>query len=107
MTPAERRRVARVLREAARIVAEDSTASVEMGVGWYIGSHGACKAIALIFVQEQNRAAKHNAVWAFTLAMAAHTSGPYYWPRDEEHRSVRVIALLLTAEAVLTGDCDD
>lgn len=94
MTPAERRRVARVLREAARIVAE--------GDGWDVEWHGACDAI---FYADDNPA-EAKAYDFFSAAMDG-SRGLFFWPLNERHRSVRVIALLLTAEAVLTGDCDD
>jgi hypothetical protein len=90
MTPAERRRVARVLREAARIVAE--------GDG-YVG------------VWEALDNTRPRSTPLLTMIWDAIES-LFPWPEthlpfDEPHRHIRVIALLLTAEAVLTGDCDD
>ena len=99
MTPAERRRVARVLREAARIVAEGERE------GWHVCWSGAC--VAIWGLQELDSITEDDALRAFKYAMGCRRSGTYYWPRDKEHRSVRVIALLFAAEAVLTGDCDD
>lgn len=95
MTPAERRRVTRVLREAARIVAEGDRL-------WLVYYSGACSAIVKTHIP-----GAFDARDAFDYAMNAERIGRYFWPLNEEHRSVRVIALLLTAEAVLTGDCDD
>ena len=92
MTPAERRRAARVLREAARIVAE--------GDEWDVHWDGACDATC---AADDGDDGAYN---SFYVAMDGYPRGIYFWPRDEEHRSVRVIALLLTAEAVLTGDCE-
>ena len=97
MTPAERRRVARVLREAARIVAE--------GDEWHVYRSGAC--VAIWGFQSLDSLTEDNALRAFYMTMGSRRHRGYYWPLDEAHRSVRVIALLLTAEAVLTGDCDD
>jgi hypothetical protein len=93
VTPAERRCVARVLREAARIVAE--------GDEWNVYWDGACDAI---FAADD---AHDGAFDSFYVAMYGCPLSLYFWTLDETHRSVRVIALLLTAEAVLTGDCDD
>lgn len=93
MTPAERRRVARVLREAARIVAE--------GDRWGVDWNGACDAICRSCVDLRDEACD-----AFDVLLRPNSRVMFYWPLDEEHRSVRVIALLLTAEAVLTGDCE-
>ena len=97
MTPAERRMVARVLREAARIVAE--------GEGWDVHWNGACTAI--LGLQMSDPITQSNALRAFCLTMGRRPRGPYYWPLDEEHRSVRVMLLLFMAEAVLTGDFDE
>ena len=94
MSGAERRRVARVLRKAARIVAD--------GGKWDVYSNGACDAI---FAADDD---PYGAFDSFYVAMDGYTRDSYFfWPRDEEHRSVRVIALLFAAETVLTGDCDD
>ena len=91
MIPAERRRVARVLREAARIVAEDEFCLGLWGV------------IASLHMPQ--RVPVLNAVSDVLESM-------YPWPQtrfpfDEPHRHLRVMLLLFAAEAVLTGDCDE
>ncbi len=97
MTANKRRKVARLLRTAARRIAEQDE--------WYIGWNGVCLTITKI--QYMGYTTRDNALRAFKYAMNRRNPETFYWPCDENHRSVRVIALLLTAEAVLTGDCDD
>lgn len=86
MTPAKRRRVARVLREAARHTAH---------------SRECCGMITAI--ERVTRMLEGPAWRAVVLSY-----GNYGWmPLDEPHRHLRVMMLLFAAEAVLTGDCDD
>ena len=97
MTPAERRRVVRVLREAARIVADGNC-------GWHVD--GCCVAIV-----SASRGCGYGSHWAGLIAEAEFYSAykqrrerMFYWPRTERYRPVRVIALLLLAAAVEAGD---
>ena len=101
MTPADRARVVSVLRDAARIVAESK-------FGWKVSKDGCCSAIwpegkRLPYpIKTEN--ARLSAEVEFSLAYKSLNSPMFYWPRDEEHRPVRVIALLLLAAAVEAGD---
>lgn len=86
MTPQE---IAADLREAARIVAEGAWVA-DKQQAWY-PYFGAC---AAIFTSDATDA------FARVMVDDRNLSADYWWPRDEEHRHVRVMALLFAAEFV-------
>lgn len=97
MTKANRNGIARALRIAAKSVANGVLPD---GDEWDVKRDGACLAIRW----------SHHELWddaltAFGGAMLCWgRCEDFWWPRDEAHRNVRVIALLLTADAVEAGD---
>lgn len=91
MTNSERKRIVSTLRRAAEIVANGEQ-------WWNVRTGGACKALFLV----EN-------IWPDAypkfLDINGHPNKPaFWWPCDETHRTVRVMALLFAAEIVESGD---
>lgn len=97
MDKANRNGIARALRVAAKSVANGVLPD---GYEWYVKNDGACHAISWSYHELWDDAltAFENAMWH-----RGRRNG-FWWPRNEAHRNVRVIALLLAAEAVESGD---
>lgn len=86
----------RYLTEAAQIVAEDGQLPDTPTANWNIVL-GACKALPSL--------THSSVILRFVAAMSKEQSNEtFWWPADEEHRNVRVLALLFAAEMVRTGD---
>lgn len=83
MNKRERARVVKDLRKAAKAMANDPNAC-------YLGC---CAYIDDI-----------DSLIEFECALMPIRAGTYWWPTDEEHRHVRVMALLFVAAAVEAGD---
>lgn len=96
MTKSERKAVAETLRRAAEIVDGGRR-------GWDARINGACDAIWRV-AEGAVICSYANEAFINIIGSTRGCGGIFWWPLNEAHRPVRVIALLLAADVVESGD---